>query len=507
MASWIAVTTLILLLGVDKTYGFSWGSAARSPSPKVQSRLAVDPSLSASEILQTGTRARSTYEVALQELKELESEPLCHQTAARLLVSNCQVLEGKDEATVLTDNGRQVRDFVDAYAASLAICDLERGRFNIPAACDPFRESTLTQLAMQHTIKLHATSRQIDDCLSGLGASDSSWNTWISYRHKALRFCEAARADNEKIRSIHTFQRLTKIMSRMGDDVDLRVDQRLSDLDTKFHAAGGKVESLSTQIEYLRRAVHNAEGLASGHLTTSLMESANAIEGGTRSAANLQRVLEVLMQTVLTTNAEAAAAHEQSMDLVSRKTESEMATVMDAMTAAVASASSLQNQIELSRLQSAELEYRQMTLEEGMQRLADLTSDLSSKHDDHAQLLHQAKSMTHEILDTLHETAASAATVEEALSKKSPVSSLWPYIWCPAASLVMGSYGMPPSVVRNLVLVALGEAAGFVVSSVSMVSVNLGSVTSFDPSWYFSSSTSPINAEPGHQNTSNTTSA
>lgn len=96
-------------------------------------------------------------------------------------------------------------------------------------------------------------------------------------------------------------------------------------------------------------------------------------------------------------------------------------------------------------------------MNQGMQRLADLTSDLSLKHDDHAQLLHQAKSMTNEILDTLHETAASAATVEEALSKKSPVSSLWPYIWCPAASLVMGSYGLPPSVVRNLVLVALGN--------------------------------------------------
>lgn len=95
-------------------------------------------------------------------------------------------------------------------------------------------------------------------------------------------------------------------------------------------------------------------------------------------------------------------------------------------------------------------------MRQGMQRLVDLTGDLSSKHDVHAKLLHQAKGMTNEILETLHETAASAAIVEEALSKKSPVASLWPYIWCPAASLVMGSYGLPPSVVRNMVLVVLG---------------------------------------------------
>lgn len=62
-------------------------------------------------------------------------------------------------------------------------------------------------------------------------------------------------------------------MSRMADDVDLRVDQRLTDLDLKFHSAGGKVESLAAQIEHLRGAVANAEGLASGHLATALMVS------------------------------------------------------------------------------------------------------------------------------------------------------------------------------------------------------------------------------------------
>lgn len=113
-------------------------------------------------------------------------------------MNNCQLLEGKDEATVLTDSGRKIRDFVDSYAASLAICDLERGRFAIPAECAKLQEPTLSQLPIQNTAHLHVTTAEIDSCLSGLGASDSAWNTWVSYRHKALRFCEAARADNDK---------------------------------------------------------------------------------------------------------------------------------------------------------------------------------------------------------------------------------------------------------------------------------------------------------------------
>lgn len=171
--------------------------------PKIQNaKLMTGPrydlDLNLSEMLQSGSQLSNTYSTALSELQELESEPLCHRVAARLLVINCQLLDGKDDATVLTDSGRQVRDFVDAYAASMAICDLERGRFKIPTTCQKFREPTLAQVPLGEQVQLHVTSREIDLCLSGLGEESSAWSTWISYRHKALRFCEAARADQEK---------------------------------------------------------------------------------------------------------------------------------------------------------------------------------------------------------------------------------------------------------------------------------------------------------------------
>lgn len=144
------------------------------------------------------SRLPEPHAVALSELQKLESEPFCHRIAARLLVTNCQLLEGKDEATILTDSGRRIRDFVDSFAASLAICDLERGGFFIPQACSNFREDALANLPVSAHPTLHVTSREIDACLTGLAKSDSAWNTWISYRHKSLGFCEAARVDHEK---------------------------------------------------------------------------------------------------------------------------------------------------------------------------------------------------------------------------------------------------------------------------------------------------------------------
>lgn len=138
------------------------------------------------------------YATTLEELRELESAPLCHRNAARLLVNNCQLLDGKDDATVLTDSGQASRDFVDSYAASLAICDLERGSFRIPSSCAKFQEQALARLSVLPQPQLHVSSTEIDRCLEGLAQSDSAWNTWAIYRQKALRFCEAARADYMK---------------------------------------------------------------------------------------------------------------------------------------------------------------------------------------------------------------------------------------------------------------------------------------------------------------------
>lgn len=157
-----------------------------------------DPNLNLSELLKSGSRPSDIYTTALSELQALESKPLCHRVAARLLVGNCQLIDGKDEATIFTDSGRKIRDFVDAYAASMAICDLERGNIRVPATCEKFREPTLAQLPFDDQAQLHVTTREIDLCISGLGETSSTWSTWISYREKTLRFCEAARADQEK---------------------------------------------------------------------------------------------------------------------------------------------------------------------------------------------------------------------------------------------------------------------------------------------------------------------
>ncbi|KAI0469068.1 hypothetical protein F4859DRAFT_488453 [Xylaria cf. heliscus] len=470
--AYIQALLISLFIHSNTTSGFSWRGRTSTASVREQSPI-LEPGNLASQLLRAGAQPPTSYEIALNELQELESEPLCHRIAARLLVNNCQLLEGKDEATVLTDSGRKIRDFVDSYAASLAICDLERGRFAIPTECTKFQEATLSQLPIQNTARLHVTSTEIDSCLSGLGASDSAWNTWVSYRHKALRFCEAARAENDKAQNIILFQRLTKIMSKLADDVDVKAEERMNDINLRAHEVEEKIESLSPLLAKLQRDLEYADNMLSRHLLRGIKESHGQINSGLKSAVHLDKMLQVILQSVMDGHAEAAAMHDQSLQLMSQRASSEIDVVVGTMAAALAAAAALQNEMEISRLRATDLESRQDNLEQGMQRLLDISDTLAGKYDAHTDLLQQAQNITLEILESLEDTAASASVISNGYLGHHSLKSWWLYIWCPAVSLVMGSYGLPPSMLRNLGLIALGETVGFIISSFPFASFGL----------------------------------
>ncbi|TGJ88195.1 hypothetical protein E0Z10_g609 [Xylaria hypoxylon] len=461
--AYIQALLISLLIQANTVPALSWPGRT-SALPTAEQAPILELSSSSSQLLRVNTKPSTSYEFALDELEKLELEPLCHRTAARLLVNNCRILEGKDEATILTDSGRKIRDFVDSYAASLAICDLERGHFVIPKECTKFQEPALSQLPIQNAPNLHVTSAEIDACLSSLGASDSAWNTWVSYRHKALRFCEAARADNEKTQNIILFQRLAKIMTRLADDVDTKVEQRMNDIDMRAQAVGEKVESLSPLLEKLQRDLENADNMLSHRLFQGIKKSQEQVNSGIESAVHLERMLQLILRSVMDGHAEAAAIHDQSLQHMNQRATSEIEIIGGAMAAAVSATIALQNQIETSCIQAADLEYRQAILEQGMQRLIDVSDTLASEYNVHTSLLQQAQNITNEILDKLGDTAASATAIGDMFLGPRAIASWWPYIWCPVVSLVMGSYGLNPSMVRNIGLIALGEAAGFMVS-------------------------------------------
>nr|XP_036587825.1 nuclear membrane fusion protein kar5 [Colletotrichum truncatum]KAF6798966.1 nuclear membrane fusion protein kar5 [Colletotrichum truncatum] len=438
---------ILILHSVAAVQGFSWSAGEASSNV---ARKMSNSAVSSSAMAQSGSRLPSIYAVAMQELQELESEPLCHRVAARLLVNNCQLLDGKDDATVLIDSGRQIRDFVDSYAASLAICDLERGQFDIPSSCTPFRESTLTMIPDSKVPRLHVSPQQIDSCLSGLARSDSAWNTWVSYRHKALRFCEAARVDNDKAQSVRLHQRLTEVLSKLSDGVERELELHLQAMKTRANQATEHLRSIIPDVDQLRNNLRDVDRIISQEMIHTAQASKLALQDGFENAQNLQQLLSILLGTVLSSNAEVAATYETTISAFKQNAQSQIDAVLSVLASASASSLVMQNRMELSNA--------------GLRGLSVLTENLSLQYETHVRSLTQAQQTSEDLIGKLDKIAQSASDIHGSVNSSSGWRTYVPYLVCPTVSLLMGSYGLPPSASRNLVLITIGEVAGAIVS-------------------------------------------
>ncbi|KAF4122189.1 Nuclear membrane fusion protein Kar5 [Geosmithia morbida] len=429
--------------------------------------------------IETQPTLSNAYAIALNELQELESEPLCHRTAARLLVDNCHLLAGEDEATVSTDSRRIARDFVDAYAASLAICDLERGAFRIPHSCSKFRESALSKMPARSKPDLHVSTQEIDKCLEGLAQSDSSWNTWVSYRHKAVRFCDAARADNEKDENIRLYQRVTKILEKLTTEIETHIQNQTDGMETAFERTRSKVYDLEPHLDAMTRGLEHVEDQYSklhdmAELSQEVMDRASV------EAQNLQHILHAMVQHLQQKAGQLSTTYETAVGDVVTRASYEAQSIMVMLASAAASSASLQDEMSHSSQSCATLlslsflnhlqlrlttkrKYNADTLQR-MKLIETYASSISTRYEEHGEALALARHKTDQILGSLDYAAESAASFHKSLSASFTFRGWLPYIYCPLISLVMGSYGLNPSLPRNIVLAGVGEVVGFVIS-------------------------------------------
>ncbi|EXM23161.1 hypothetical protein V3481_010309 [Fusarium oxysporum f. sp. vasinfectum] len=413
---------------------------------------------------QSEKRLSNVYTTALQELQDLESEPLCHRIAARLLVNNCHLLDSQDDAKVHIDSGRAARDFVDSYAASLAICDLERGSFRIPVSCSKFRESTLATLSASPIPQIHVSTVEIDECLEGLAQSDSAWNTWVSYRHKALRFCDAARADHQKDENILLYQKITKILEKLTRDIEADMEERFHSLNRAYTAASQSVEDIGPHVRHLRTEMERASQILRDDLGRAAQDSRDVVESGLKETKVLHDLLELLARSVQEKTADIVSSQEVALQTSTKQLNNEVDILMAVLSAAISSSVSLQNQVELTESRNADILEKQVKIEQGMGKLEELAEDLLVKYDNHESRLDKAFRKTGQVLNILDATAASATGLQSSVFSSFGLSGVWPYIICPFLSLAMGSYGLQPSLVRNIWLVGFGELMGMVVS-------------------------------------------
>lgn len=431
---------------------FKVASQAKAQHDAISTSMEFNPD----DLLRSRVRKPEIFTKAMLELKRLEEEPTCHRVAVKLLINNCQGLENIDENDYISNNGHLQKHHVESFAASLAICDLERGRFAVPHACNPFMSSTLYQIASDGNRKLQVSPEQVGRCLEALGHDHSHWNTWLSYRDKALLFCRAARFDIDKDQAIQHHKKLIQIINEFAENLDADLSHIKNSMaehrkSADLHFGGLKAHIGDLGVE-LRRAMVVMSSDITGYIA--------AVKSSLKNTEALDRMLKRLFQTMAQGNAEMAARQEQAVGVAASHAKSHMHHLDDLAGVTRATISELRLSVVNLLPVILSLGHRQDALDQRSEALYAAINNMTNLIQNHTEYLELASLTASNIHSTLEKATVFPGSWGQGAEWGGAISNYALRIATPLATLVLGNYGLPPSVTRNAALVLGGMSFG-----------------------------------------------
>ncbi|KAG9245100.1 hypothetical protein BJ878DRAFT_541623 [Calycina marina] len=426
---------------------FNLFNGASEAHPSAHASLDVNSKFNAQVLLDSRVRKPEIYTKAMLELKRLEEEPICHRVAVQLLMNNCQGLENVGESDYEYNSAHLQRHHVESFAASLAICDLERGGFAIPTPCLPFTSSSLIQASRDQKGNLQVSPDQVGSCLGGLAKDPSQWNTWLSYRDKALLFCRAARFDVDKDQAILHHKKLAQIMKVFADELDEDLDTIKAKMANHAHAADSYFDGVVNHAENLKKQIQGSMEILSKDFT----EAASSIKTSIGSTLDLQRLLRNLVETVMASNADLAASQEQALSATTNRAKAEMEDLNALAGDTGATIAELKEAIATIR----SIGERQDSVDKRSEALYRAMENMTTLLNNHTENLESASSTAYNIHNILEKASSGAALWKHPTSISGTIFDYGLRIAFPAECVLLGNYGLHPSLLSNVAL-ALG---------------------------------------------------
>lgn len=296
-------------------------------SPQAQP-TGISEEFNPGELLRSKSRRPDVFDKAMVELKRLEHEPICHRVAARLLVNNCRGLEELNEHNYQFNGNEEQRHHVDSFTISLTTCELERMALNIPGECSPFTSTALFQHSRDGREKLDVSPGQVNECLRGIAQDPRNLQTWISYRDKALLFCQAARLDLDKDQAIRLHQKLTQIMEDFLAEANGYMSIMKMNMEHNARASNS----------FFKKAMNDAEiwGAKVQDSFQSVSNNAKDVDAAMRailgSSKDVTQMMKSFVKMVLEGTASIANEHEKALDVTTNRFESRMVNIHDMVT-------------------------------------------------------------------------------------------------------------------------------------------------------------------------------
>lgn len=144
--------------------------------------------------------------------------------------------------------------------------------------------------------------------------------------------------------NILLYQRLTKVMAKLTYGVEVEMQEHMENLELRLQKAGDAAQGLGPELERLRATLADIENYVIHDLEHSIKKSRKSVHDGLQGATHLQRLLTVMIQTVLDGASQVAVAQEKSLDLAGQR-DDEIRTWINAIATVAASTDILNSRI------------------------------------------------------------------------------------------------------------------------------------------------------------------
>jgi hypothetical protein len=134
-------------------------------------------------------------------------------------------------------------------------------------------------------------------------------------------------------------------MGKLASSVEFELQRQMADFGFQLQETGKRLQDLSPDIDNIKVKLRSMQSSVMDKLDAALHRSAELAHGSIADAKSLQQLLGVLLGTVLQTNAEVAATHEKSLEMVTRKADESLSGFMTAVSMAITSSVTLRTQM------------------------------------------------------------------------------------------------------------------------------------------------------------------
>jgi hypothetical protein len=406
---------------------------------------------------------------ALKAIEDLNRKQFCHRFAASMLLDNCKSTSELQSSTPSYDVAEEERreSYLRMFAISLTLCDIEALQRPLPRHCERFGQNALMSVKKNGggLDSLQVRDADINRCLKEIGADQSTVVSWKFNQQSAAVVCQVARMDIEKDETIALFGYLTRLMSEVVDEIT-----KLSELNRGLvHAAEEAQESvhgLWNSIRQLKNGVTNIWTDIAAETGKAQHALKEAFGGVTTYAADMESLLQRLRRTAMESHAENAAVQQQAYDLATdvtnqvQRANGDVVALRDVVL-------TLYENMNVMGMGLAAMNERQQKADEQSQKvlqvLVNVTEQLSkAAHlgEDHTVVLAKATKIAEGLADIVEKTSGAASNWQNSMlrSGSGPIGASWPlFLGMPTMVLLLGSYGLPASLIRNTGLLVTGK--------------------------------------------------